>query len=517
MTPLRALRTRPARRRRRRVARSLSALVLAASAAGCAVGPDYHPPEPPVVGGYTPTPLPEATTSTETPHGEAQAFVAGRDIPAEWWSVFHSEALDALVRRALAESPTLVAAEARLRKAQEDLKAHKGATQWPSVNATLGAERVDIQPESLGVVALPIETPFNLYFASAGVSYTLDLFGGNRRELEALQALVDYQRFEREGARLMLAGNVVTSAIREASLREQIASTVEILGVQERQLGIAERLETAGTLSRADVTAQRIELSQARARLPGLQLRLEQVRHRLAVLSGRPPDTQDLPEFRLDDLSLPIELPVTLPSELARRRPDIQAAEALLHEASARVGVATASFYPKIPLSAHGGSLATAIGSVFGAGTGFYLLAASLAQPIFHGGELKAKKRAAVAAFEQAGAAYQEVLLVGFQNVADILRALEADARILHETAEAANEARDYHDITARRFEVGGVSRLEMLEAQRQYQRATLERTRAVADRLADSAALFQALGGGWWQEEPAATPAAPPAGSPAP
>ncbi|HUD73409.1 MAG TPA: TolC family protein, partial [Dongiaceae bacterium] len=198
------------------------------------------------------------------------------------------------------------------------------------------------------------------------------------------------------------------------------------------------------------------------------------------------------------------------------RRPDIQAAEALLHEASARVGVATANFYPKIRLSADGGSLATAVSSVFGAGTGFYLLAASLAQPIFHGGELKAKHRAAVAAFEQAGAAYQEVLLRGFQNVADVLRALEADARILHETAEAASGARAYHDITARRFEVGGVSRLELLEAQRQYERAILERTQAVADRLVDSAALFQALGGGWWQAEPA--PAAPPPeGTPVP
>jgi NodT family efflux transporter outer membrane factor (OMF) lipoprotein len=252
------------------------------------------------------------------------------------------------------------------------------------------------------------------------------------------------------------------------------------------------------------VASQRGELARSRAELPLLQAQLEQVRHRLAVYVGKPPQTAELPEFRLSDLHLPAELPVSVPSELARQRPDIRAAEALLHAACARVGVATANLYPSIRLSANGGTLATTISSLFSSGTGFYLLAASLAQPLFHGGELRAKKRAAVAAFEQAGAAYQEVLLQGFQNVADILRALEADAQVLHERSEAATQARTAFDITSARYKVGGVSQLALLEAQREYRQASVQQTQAIADRYADSAALFQALGGGWWNREAA-------------
>lgn len=493
--------------------RSLLALVLLAMTGRCAVGPDYHTPDIPATTGYTPAPKPAATESSDTAGGRAQSFAEGRDIPAEWWMVFRCEAMDALVRRALAESPTLLAARARLRKAQEDLKSRKGATQWPSIDASLGWTRVSVQPESLDLDALPVDTPFDLYYATARVSYDLDLFGGSRRELEALRAQVDYQRFAAEAASLMLAGNVVTSAIREASLREQIASAEEILRVEEQQLGITENRARLGAVPLSDVTAQRIELAQEQARLPALQLQLEQVRHRLNVLAGRPPDGPDLPEFHLADLELPEELPVSLPSDLARQRPDIRAVEALLHEASARVGVATANLYPKIRLSADGGSLAAMAGSLFGGGTGFYLLVASAAQPLFHGGELKAKQRSALAAFEQAGAAYQEVVLHGFQNVADILRALEADARVLSATAEAAAQARAYYDVTLERYKAGGVSQLTVLDAQRQYRRATLDQTQAVADRYADSAALFQALGGGWWhQDEAAPSPAPAPA-----
>jgi NodT family efflux transporter outer membrane factor (OMF) lipoprotein len=477
-------------------------LALGAAITGCAVGPDYRAPEIPPLTGYAAAPLPAATVSTDAPGGQAQALVEGRDLPAEWWAVFQCEALDRLVRQALSESPTLAKAQARLRKAQEDLAARKGILQLPQVGATVSGNRIHVQPESLGVETLPIDTPFNLYFASLGVSYTLDLFGSSRRELEALRAATDYQRFEGEAARLMLAGNVVTSAIREASLREQIATTQDIIALQEKQVAITEAMARLGGAAAADVASQRGELARARAELPALQLQLEQVRHRLAVYVGRPPGTQDLPEFRLADLHLPVELPVSIPSELARQRPDIRAAEALLHEASAQVGVATANLYPKIALSATGGSLATTIGSLFSGGTGFYLLAATLAQPLYRGGELRAKRRAAVAAFEQAGAAYQEVLLLGFQNVADILRALEADARILHERSEAASQARVYFDITSERYKVGGVSQLALLEAQREYRRASVAQTLAIADRYADSAALFQSLGGGWWNRD---------------
>jgi len=453
----------------------------------CAHDP-VRPPEIPTAERYTPTPVTE------------ERLAQGADISARWWTLFKSPALDGLVRQALEASPTLARSSAKLRQAQEDLSARTGGTRFPKVDAKLSANRVDVNPQSLGVQNLPVQTPFNLYLASVGVSYTLDLFGANRRDLEALQAGVDYQRYELEAARLMLAGNVVTAAIREASLREQIAATQEIIELQERQLAITERLVNLGTAAQADAVAQRLDLAQIRAVLPDLQRQLEQVRHRLAVYIGKPPGAANLPEFKLVDLQLPPELPLSLPSELARQRPDIRAAEALLHQASARVGVATANLYPQITLSANLGSLASNGGDLFSSGSGFYVLGASLAQPLFHGDELQAKRRAAVAAYEQAGAAYQEVVLQSFQNVADVLRALEADAKKVKERTDAATKARTYHDITSARFKAGGVSYFFLLDAQRKLHGALIDRTQALAERYADSAALFQALGGGWWR-----------------
>ena len=468
-------------------AKKILAFLFSTGLAACAHDP-VRPPEVPTAEQYTSSRVAE------------ERLAPGKDIPAQWWTLFQSSALDALVRQALEASPTLTRASAKLRQAQEDLSARTGGSRFPKVDAKLSANRVDVNPQSLGVPALPVQTPFNLYLASVGVSYTLDLFGSTRRELEALQAGVDYQRYELEAARLMLAGNVVTAAIREASLREQIAATQEIIELQERQLAITERLVNLGTAAQADAVAQRLDLAQIRAVLPDLQRQLEQVRHRLAVYIGRPPGTANLPEFKLTDLRLPAELPLSLPSELARQRPDIRAAEALLQQASARVGVATANLYPQITLTANIGSLASNGGELFSSGTGFYLLGASLAQPLFHGGELEAKRRAALAAYEQAGGAYQETVLQGFQNVADVLRALEADAKKLKDRTEAATQARIYHDITSARFKAGGVSYYFLLDAQRKLHGALIDRTQALADRYADSAALFQALGGGWWR-----------------
>jgi NodT family efflux transporter outer membrane factor (OMF) lipoprotein len=467
--------------------------------AACASEP-VQPPQVPSTDSYTPTPVASTTASADVHGGEAQRLVAGQDIPAEWWTLFRSPALDRLVRDALENSPTLARAGARLRQAEEDYGARSG-TQYPRVDAKLSANRVDVQPKSLGVQALPVAMPLNLFLASVSVSYTLDLFGSTRRELEALRAETDYQRYELEAARLMLAGNVVTAAIREAALREQLELTQEMIALQGRSLAIAERLEQIGSAARADVVAQRLELAQTRAALPDLQRQLDQVRHRIAVYTGRPPSAPGIPEFRLSELQLPPELPLAVPSELARQRPDIRAAEALLKQAGARVGVATANLYPQITLSANAGSLASNGGDFLSGGTGFYLLGASLAQPLFHGDELQSKRRSAVAAYEQAGAAYREAVLLGFQNVADTLRALETDAVKLKERAEAAVQARSYHDIISARYEAGGVSFLSLLDAQRKLRGARLEQAQAIADRYADSAALLQALGGGWWKK----------------
>ena len=485
--------------------RTLQASFAAAALAGCA----GEPPQPPVVPStaqYTASPvaLPQAP-SADGPGGAAQRFVAGSEMPALWWTLFESPALDALVRRALQGSPTLERTSAKLRQAQEDLQARSGGTRYPSVDAKLSANRIDIDPQAIGT-ALPLKTPFNLYLATVSVSYTFDLFGATRNELAALGYEVDRQQYDLEAARLMLAGNVVTAAIREAQLREQIALSESIVALQSRQLAITERLQQLGTAAASDVAAQRIETAQTRATLPDLQRQLEQLRHRLAVYTGGPPGAAQLPEFRLADLRLPTELPLSVPSELARQRPDIRAAEALLQQAGARVGVATANLYPQLTLSANVGSIGSSNGGdLFAAGSGFYLLGASLAQPIFRGGELQARRRSAVAAYEQAGAAYKEVVLQGLQNVADVMRALDADARKLHERADAAAQAQRVHDIVAARYQAGGVSHLALIDAQRKLQAALLDRTQAVADRYADSAALLQALGGGWWTQQAAA------------
>jgi NodT family efflux transporter outer membrane factor (OMF) lipoprotein len=461
--------------------------LMAAAFAACSTDPP-PPPEMPAVTQYTSTPVAE------------QRLAPGKDIPAQWWTLFRSPALDGLVRRALDNSPTLARAQARLRQAQEDLSARDGA-QLPKLDAKLSSNRIDVDPQSLGVPALPVAMPLDLHLASISVSYTFDFAGGTRRELEGLRAEVDHQQYELEAARLMLAGNVVTTAIREASLREQIAESEEIVALQARQLAIAERMEALGGVARVDVVAQQRDLAQARAALPDLRRDLERMRHRLALYVGAPPEAPGLAEFRLAELELPAELPLSLPSQLARQRPDIRSAEALLARAGAQVGVATANLYPQLTLSAQLGALATRPGDLFAGGNGFYLLGASLVYPLFRGGELQAKRRSAVAAYEQAGAAYQETVLQALQNVADVLRALEADAARLKERADAEERALRLRDITAARLAAGGVSQAAVLEATRQHHRAMLEKTQAAADRYADSAALLQALGGGWWQE----------------
>jgi NodT family efflux transporter outer membrane factor (OMF) lipoprotein len=479
-----------------RRARAAITLILATALSGCTVGPNFKPPDPPTVARYTTTPLPEKTDSADVPGGEAQSWVGGRDVPAEWWRLFESDALDALVRRALTDSPVMAQMQAKLVRAQQDYEVRSGAIRLPKIDANVQGVGATVGGQNIPGIDFPV----TLGFASVGISYSLDLFGRGRRELEGLQAAVDYQRFELTASQLMLAGNVVTTAIQQARLREQIATTEAVIALAARQLDIVMNLEQLGGVAKVDVLQQQGELARLRAELPGLRAQLEKTRHRLAVYLGQLPGDAQVPEVALGDMHLPSELPLSLPSDLVRQRPDIQAAEALLHEASARVGVATASFYPQITLSGSGGAV-TASALISGV-AGFAVLGASLVQPIFHGGELKAQKRAAVAAFDQAGGHYREVVLTGFQNVADVLVALDADAKTLRERVDVASSAKTAYDVISKRYEAGGVSLLALLDAQRAYLTASLEQTRAVADRYSDSAALFQALGGGWWTVE---------------
>jgi NodT family efflux transporter outer membrane factor (OMF) lipoprotein len=480
---------------------------LVAALAGCAVGPDYVRPAPPEVASYTPEALPAETTSAPVTGGRAQRFVPAGEIPSRWWELFRSEGLDRWIREALAHSPTLDAAEATLRRAQEVRSARYGDL-FPSVDANLSASRQKPSGASLGESNLQIN-PFTLYDASVNVSYALDLFGRTRRELEALQAQVDYQGFQLEGARLTLASNIVTAALQEASLRGQLRATREILATQEEQYALIEKQFELGGIARTDVLAQRASLAQSRATLPPLEKRLALNRHLLAVLAGRfPGDTADLPEFQLEDFQLPEELPVSLPSSLVRQRPDIRSAEELLHAASARVGVATADLYPQVTLSARYGTEALQAGDLFRPGTVVWGIGAGLLQPVFHGGTLEANRRAEVAGFDQAAAQYRETVLQAFRDVADVLRALEFDARTVKAQGEAETAAGDTLEIAKKQVRFGATSYLSLLNAQRQYHLARILLVQVQAVRFADTAALFQALGGGWWNRNPEASAA---------
>ena len=475
----------------------ITAALIAAAVAGCAVGPDFSEPEAPKTKSYTSTTMPEETAATPGRAGAAQRFMTGEEIPAQWWTLFHSEPLDRLIRQALTDSPTLAAAQAKLRQAQENLRAEVGVVS-PSVDAKLSAERQRFSFAAIGQPQVP-STTFNLYNASVGVSYTFDAGGGWRRELEAMRAQVDYQSFQLEGAHLALTANIVTAAILEASLRAQMQALQEIEALQQKELGITETQFKLGGAKRTDVLAQRAQLMQVRAILLPLEKELAQTRHQLAVLAGKLPSEASLPEFTLETLELPQQLPVSLPSALVRQRPDIRAAEALLHQASAQVGVATANLYPRITLSGSYGSLANSTADLFNPTTGIWSVGGSLLQPLFHGGELTARRRAAIAVYDQTAAQYRDTVLHAFQNVADALRTLDVDARTLNAQTEADAVARDTLDLTHKEFTLGAANYLSLLNAQRQYQQTRISLVQSQALRYADTAALFQALGGGWW------------------
>jgi len=487
--------------------RRLMTIMAAALPAACAVGPDYHAPDVPAVGIYTERPQPERTEAAPVRGGEAQRFEVGGKISAEWWTLFGSPELDGLMRTALSGHPSLAAAQAALRQAEENLNAQY-AVLYPSVDASVGAKRQRITGASFGNPAIP-SSVFNLYNASVNVSYAIDVAGGARRELEALQAGIDFQRFQIEATYLSLTGNIATTAFREASLREQIRATRDIVNSQERQLQLVEKQFELGAISRSDVLAQRAQLAQTRANLPPLEKALAQTRNQLAVLIGKFPDEARLPELNLSAFQLPQTLPVSLPSDLVRQRPDIRAAETVMHQTNARIGVAQALMFPQLTLSGSYGTAATAAHSVFDPGTQIWNIGASLLQPIFHAGQLQARKRGAQAAYDEAFAQYRQTVLGAFQNVADVLFALEFDAVALKAQADAEAAARESLEMTIKQLQFGSASQLALLNAQRQYEQAKIGLVQAQAARYADTAALFQALGGGWWDREQASAAAA--------
>ncbi|MBI3418681.1 MAG: efflux transporter outer membrane subunit, partial [Proteobacteria bacterium] len=317
--------------------------------AGCAVGPDFSAPTAPEVNAYTSGTLPNQTVKSNIAGGEAQKFALGQDIPAQWWMLFHSEPLNKLVDRALKANPDLQAAKSALREAEENASAGEGAF-FPSVDAGAGVNHRQVSGATSGG---PASTSiFTLYNASVSVSYVPDIFGGTRRAVELLEAGADFERWQLEAATLTLTANVVTAAIQEASLRAQIAATHEIIDAEEAQLITLQQQLKLGGIAKTDVLAQSANLSNVQATLPVLEKQLAQIRHQLSVLAGNFPAQAPEDEFRLDGLKLPEELPLSLPSKLVEQRPDIKAAEAELHAASAEIGVATANMLPQISLTA---------------------------------------------------------------------------------------------------------------------------------------------------------------------
>jgi NodT family efflux transporter outer membrane factor (OMF) lipoprotein len=434
-------------------------------------------------------------------------------IPPGVGSSLRAPALDRVIEEALRNSPSIAAAEAALTQARETLAARSGALRAPRVDARAGIVRERASAAALGRSAP--SSLFTLHNASVEVAYTLDTAGGIRRQLEALAAQVDYDAFLLEAAYLTLSSNVVTTAVREASLRAQLDATRRIARLQREQLDLTERRFYLGAVARLDVVAQAAAAAQTEAALPGLEKALAQARHQLAIYAGKFPAEADLPQFEFAQLALPRELPVSVPSALVRQRPDIRAAEALLHAASAQVGVATANLYPQITLSGSYGAQALRAADLFDHGALAWSLGASLLQPLFHGGELEAERRAAVAAYDAAAARYRETVLQAFQNVADALRALELDAAGLKAQAEALRLAHESLELARKRYATGALSYLGLLNAQQQYQEARIGVAQAQAARLADSAALFAAMGGGWWNR-PAAAPSSPDRSPPA-
>jgi NodT family efflux transporter outer membrane factor (OMF) lipoprotein len=507
-------------------ARRLSAIVLlaatsAAMPCGCAVGPRYHKPEAPANAGFAPTPLPETTASAPVHGGEVQHFVAGRDISSEWWQLFQSPALDSLIEKAFKVNPTVAAAQASLRQAQELVYAQQGFF-FPTVAAVYQAERHKVSgntnsSETIGVqgnglnklpaMEDPHHFPHNLpsyytfYTAEVTVGFVPDVLGGNRRQVESLAAQKDAQRFALEATYITLASNVVAAAIQEASVRAQIQATREIIAADQKSLQILRDQFKLGFAMRIDVAAQEAALAQIETTLPPLQKQLEQTRDLIRALVGDLPNGPD-ETFELDALQLPPELPVALPAKLIEQRPDVRAAEAQLHAANAQVGVAVAAMLPQFSITGEYGGNATQITQMFSAGGPFWSLYGNVSQPIFQGGTLLHQERAAKQALKQAAAEYQNTVITAYQNVADTLHVSLCDADALAADVEAEASAKVTYDLTRRQAEIGYVDTLTLLSAETAYQQTLLTRVQAQATRYGDTVSLFQALGGGWWNRK---------------
>jgi NodT family efflux transporter outer membrane factor (OMF) lipoprotein len=473
---------------------------IAGSISGCAVGPNFTPPAAPDVAGYVPGKLSSPNPGPGAPRVAGQHFVTGADVSARWWSAFRSQPLDDLVKQSVDHNPNLQAAEAAIRVAQHNAQAQRGLY-FPQVtgNSTSSNLLLSNAGSVFGadVGSVP-QTQYSLVTNQLTVSFVPDIWGGNFRAVENLDAMTEQQLFQLEAAYLTLTSNVVTAAIQEASLRGQIAATQRIIGIERNLLDILKRQFSFGQAAQADVLAQDAALAAAEQLLPPLEKQLALQRNLLTALAGRLSADEILQRFDLSHFKLPANLPISLPGKLVDQRPDVRAAEANMHAASAQVGVTIAARLPNLVLSANGGSTAYNFAQSFAPGTGFYTLAASATAPIFDGFTLYNRQKAAEAALDQAEAQYRATVITAFQNVADALRALQSDARAVKAARRAEDTAKASLDIVQKQLNAGQVNQLAVLNAQQTYLAAAVIRVQTEANRLSDTAALFMALGGGW-------------------
>lgn len=475
--------------------RCLPLSLLFIALAGCTLGPDFVRPEVAADAGYSTHNLTTTARADIDAGGAAQRLIAGMDIPGQWWTLFRSPELNALVEEALRANPDISAAQAALRQANEQVYVDQ-ASLFPALNGNLSKTRQKVSGTTSGTASSPILT---LSSASLSVSYAPDVFGGTRRQIESSTAQAEYQRFQLEATYLTLSTNVVNTAVSLASLRDQIAATGQIIQLQSDQLDLLQAQRRLGAIADTDVLTQQTALAQTRATLAPLQKQLAQTRNQLMAYLGRFPNQDKGERFNLASLHLPQELPVSLPSAIVEQRPDVRSAQAQLHEASANIGVAVANQLPQFSITGSLGSTVASGSTLFSAGSGVWSLAGAIAQPLFDAGALEHRKRAAVAAYDQSAAQYRGTVLAAFQDVANALRALEADAEALKQQVAAEQSAQASLALVQAQYRLGAVAYINLLTAQQTYQNTVLTRVQAQAVRYSDTAALFQALGGGWW------------------
>ena len=492
---------------------SIIALTIAAVLTGCAAGPDYKRPDAPKVTEYTVQPLPAQTASTDNPQGEAQHFVAAKDIPFDWWKLFQSPQLNALIERTLKNSPTIEAAQAALKQAHENVVAQQGFF-YPTVSVNyspsrnklagnMGGNSPGLQQNGDNIQSTPSAPAYyTFHTAQLSLGYAPDIFGVNRRMTESAQAQEEWQQMQLQAAYITLVSNVVAAAFQEAGLRAQIAATNRIIAINRENLDIMNLQLAKGYVAEIDVAAQEALLAQSEQALPPLNKQLEQTRDLIRALAGNMPN-QDVPEtFELADMHLPEELPLSLPSTLVEQRPDVRSAEAQLHSASAQYGVAIANRLPQFMVTADIGGMASSPDWMFRSGGTFFNLTGNITQVIFDGGTLKAKSRAAEQALLQVGAQYRSTVITALQNVADTLHAIRTDAETLKAAARSEHASKKVLDLSGKQYQLGYISYQNLLAAQQSYQLSAVTLAQAQSTRLGDTAALYQALGGGWWNRK---------------